>query len=262
MNFDVIYHFLADLGYTHPLHPTLTHLTIGLVIAALIFWVIALLPEYGKYGQTARHCSTLAFLAIFPTVLLGLMDWTYYYGNNWIFPIKMKMILAGVLTLLLLLAIILNLKLSMRKGVLLAIYLLSFLTVIGLGYFGGEILYGKRSAPAGDAEPAAEKPASADIPSGAAAFAEVQTIFRNNCTNCHAGTDPPSSLDLTSYENVMKGGQNGAVVISGKPGESELIKRVRGISTPQMPLAGPALTESAIRTLEKWIAAGAPAPEK
>jgi len=257
MNFDFIYHFLADLGYTHPLHPTLTHLTIGLVIAALIFRVIALLPAYGKYGQTARHCSTLAFLAIFPTVLLGLMDWTYYYGNNWIFPIKMKIILAGVLTVLLLLAIILNLKLSKSSGALLVIYLLSFLTVIGLGYFGGEILYGKSTASGGDAEPA-----SAGIPSAAAAFAEVQTIFRNNCTNCHAGTNPPSSLDLTSYENVMKGGQNGAVVISGKPGKSELIRRVRGISTPQMPLAGPALTQSAIGTLEKWIAAGAPAPAK
>lgn len=146
MNFDFIYHFLADLGYTHPLHPTLTHLTIGLVIAAVIFRAIALLPAYGKYGQTARHCSTLAFLAIFPTVVLGLMDWAYYYGANWMFPIKMKMILAGALMVLLLLAIILNLKLSKGSGALLVIYLLAFLTVIGLGYFGGEIVYGKRSA--------------------------------------------------------------------------------------------------------------------
>ncbi|MDZ7831491.1 MAG: c-type cytochrome domain-containing protein [Desulfobacterales bacterium] len=262
MNFDFIYHFLADLGYTHPLHPTLTHLTIGLVIAAVIFRAIALLPAYGKYGQTARHCSTLAFLAIFPTVVLGLMDWAYYYGANWMFPIKMKMILAGALMVLLLLAIILNLKLSKGSGALLVIYLLAFLTVIGLGYFGGEIVYGKRSAPGGNGEPAAEKSAAIGTPSDAAAFAEVQTIFRNNCTNCHAGANPPSSLDLTSYENVMNGGQNGPVVVSGKPGKSELIRRARGISTPQMPLAGPALAESAIRTLEKWIAAGAPAPNR
>ena len=32
MNFDFIYQFLADVGYAHPLHPTITHLTIGLVM--------------------------------------------------------------------------------------------------------------------------------------------------------------------------------------------------------------------------------------
>ncbi|MFP4226731.1 MAG: hypothetical protein ACLFRF_08370 [Desulfobacterales bacterium] len=60
----------------------------------------------------------------------------------------------------------------------------------------------------------------------------------------------------------MKGGQNGPVVVSSKPGKSELIRRVKGTSTPQMPLADPALTESAIRILEKWIAAGASAPNR
>ncbi len=263
MDIDFIYRFLADLGYTHPLHPTLTHLTIGLVIAALIFQLTALLPAYGKYAQTARHCSTLAFLAIFPTVLLGLMDWAHYYGASWTFPVKMKMILAGVLAVLLLSAIILNVTLSRRLGVLLGIYMLSFLSVIGLGYFGGEILFGKRAGQGSAVEAAAEKPASAGASPGAVSYARVQTIFRNNCTNCHTGTNPPKSLNLTSYDHVMEGSETGMVlVVPGKPAESELIKRVKGISGPQMPLAASPLPESAIRTLEKWIQMGAPGPDK
>ncbi|MFP4452002.1 MAG: c-type cytochrome domain-containing protein [Desulfobacterales bacterium] len=255
MSLESIYELLADLGYTHPLHPTLTHLTVGLVIAALIFQVPALLPAFKKYAQTARHCSALAFLAIFPTVILGVMDWTYYYGADWMFPIKMKMFLTGVLTVLLLLGIILNTGLSTRPAALLVIYLFSFLTVIGLGYFGGEILYGKRVLQGSSAETA-----SAGASSSAVSFAEVQTVLQNNCTNCHAGDKPPKNLNLSSYEKVMEGSEKAPVVIAGKPAESELIKRVKGISAPQMPPAGPGLSKSDIRILEKWIEAGAPGP--
>ena len=260
MNFDVIYQFLADLGYTHPLHPTITHLTIGLVMGAMIFQLIALLPRYNKYAQTAKHCSALAFLAVFPTVILGLMDWSYYYGANWIFPIKMKFILAGILALLLLLSIILNTKPS-RAGALTSVYLLSFATVVGLGYFGGEIVFGKTGAQGTETQISLEKrkapikkPASVD-------FAVAKSIFQDNCTNCHTGDNPPKSLNLTSYINVMEGSQTGPVVVPGNPGESELIKRVKGISTPQMPLAGAALSDNDIQALEKWIHDGALGPK-
>lgn len=261
MNFDSIYQLLGTMGYNHPIHPTITHLTIGLVMGALIFYLIALLPRYGKYIPTARHCSTLAFLAIFPTVILGLMDWYYYYGANWIFPIKMKVVLAGALALLLLLSIILNIKKSSRSASLLLVYLLSFFTVVGLGYFGGEVVYSKGSVKNSGKPAAAEKAASGGSASGHIVYADVENIFRNNCTKCHAGSNPPEGLDLTSYQNVMAGGQHGPAVIAGKPEKSELIKRVKGLSEPQMPLGAPALSDSDIRSLEKWIRIGAPGPE-
>ena len=37
----------------------------------------------------------LAFLGLFPTVLAGYVDWQHFYGGTWLFPIKMKMLLAG-----------------------------------------------------------------------------------------------------------------------------------------------------------------------
>lgn len=246
MKTDFMYHFLAKLGFTHPLHPLLTHLPIALVVAALTFEIIAFMTSHDKYAQTARHCSALAFLAIFPTVILGLTDWAYFYGADWMFAIKMKMILAGVLTALMLLVVILNIKRSTRSGTVFLLYLFSFLTVTGLGYFGGELVFGKS---------AVEGAAAAS-----ATFGDVRDIFRNNCTSCHSGANPPNSLDLTTYDNTMKGGKNGPVVVPGQPAKSILIKRVKGISMPQMPLASPPLTESKIRILEKWVESGAPGP--
>jgi hypothetical protein len=69
-------------------------------------------------------------------------------------------------------------------------------------------------------------------------------------------------LDLTSYTDIMEGSETGPVVISANPGESELIKRVKGVSTPRMPLGAPALPDGEIEILENWIHAGAPAPGK
>jgi uncharacterized membrane protein len=258
MNFDFIYRFLTDLGYTHPLHPTITHLTIGLVMGALIFRLVALLTSYEKYGRTARHCSTLAFVAVFPTVILGLMDWTHYYGANWIFPIRMKMILAAILTGLLLLSMVFHAGRKPRSGLLLVVYLLGFAAVVGLGYFGGEIVYGKRAARETGVQGAGGKAQSSAGKTGAAGFAAVKKIFANSCTNCHSGSNPPKSLDLTTYSGLMKGSQAGPVVKPGNPGESELIRRVKGLTTPRMPLAGPALSEAEIQTLETWVQAGAP----
>ena len=44
---------------------------------------------------------------------------------------------------------------------------------------------------------------------------EIQPIFDNSCMPCHQGSNPSAGLDLTSYENVMAGSNNGAVISIG-----------------------------------------------
>ncbi|MFQ5605023.1 MAG: c-type cytochrome domain-containing protein [bacterium] len=89
-------------------------------------------------------------------------------------------------------------------------------------------------------------------------YSDIKAIFENNCLYCHNGETAPKKLRLTSYEYILKGSENGAVVVAGNPQKSELIKRVTGESQPRMPLYGPPwLTEEEITLLKKWIAAGA-----
>ena len=134
------------------------------------------------------------------------------------------------------------------------VYVLCFFTVVGLGYFGGEIIYGEQVLR--ESRTAAAPQKSAQI-----SYADVQPIFQDNCTNCHTGTNPPKNLNLTTYQDIMEGSQSGPVVIAGNPGESELIRRVKGLASPQMPLAGAPLSKRQIQTLEKWIQTGALGPE-
>jgi mono/diheme cytochrome c family protein len=65
-------------------------------------------------------------------------------------------------------------------------------------------------------------------------------------------------LQLNSYEGAITGSQDGPVLIPGDPEGSELIRRVRGLSQPQMPLIGDYLTDEEIGRIEAWILAGLP----
>lgn len=89
-------------------------------------------------------------------------------------------------------------------------------------------------------------------------YQDVASIFQERCIICHNGPAAPKKLQLISYELMMKGSENGPVVIPGQPENSELIKRLKGISQPRMPLTGPPwLSDQQIALIEKWILNGA-----
>jgi uncharacterized membrane protein len=90
------------------------------------------------------------------------------------------------------------------------------------------------------------------------AYSDVDRIFHARCLNCHAGIRPAAGLRLKTYANVIAGTKEGPVIVKGNPAESELVKRVKGISSPRMPKDGPPwLSEKEIALIENWIAAGA-----
>ncbi len=87
---------------------------------------------------------------------------------------------------------------------------------------------------------------------------QVSALLSERCIICHSGGGAPLGLSLDSYDGVMNGSFMGAVVSPGDPAGSEIIRRLRGLSTPQMPLDGPPFLDDAqIALVENWIAAGA-----
>jgi mono/diheme cytochrome c family protein len=74
---------------------------------------------------------------------------------------------------------------------------------------------------------------------------------------CHSGEAAPLGLRLDSYDAILKGSTRGPVVKSGAPSESELIRRIKGISQPRMPMTGPPyLSDTEIATFERWVSGG------
>jgi uncharacterized membrane protein len=170
--FDPLYRALAYIGYSDPLHPPFTHYPIALITASLFFGLVALFWRRPGFCVTAKHCLVLAWLFIFPTVLFGFMDWQYYYHGIWMGPIIVKIILASLLFVLLSIGLLLVYKGRSDSRAILVIYALGFLTVVGLGYFGGKIVYegiGKGGLAAG---------VSPQIKAG-------EGVFGKNCLSCH-----------------------------------------------------------------------------
>ena len=139
---EIIFEFLNKIGFTHPVHPAMTHIPMGMVMGAVVFRLAAFLPRMKMLAKTGYHCAVLALLGIAPTVFTGYLDWQYRFGGVWEFLIVLKMVLAAVLTILLIVVIIKddpeNPRLDRRTG----FYLLLVLVAIGLGYSGGELQYG------------------------------------------------------------------------------------------------------------------------
>jgi len=83
--------------------------------------------------------------------------------------------------------------------------------------------------------------------------ATFQGLLEGRCVFCHGGNNAEAGLDLSSYESLMAGGDDGPVIIPGDPEDSALIQ-VQSGSNPHF---GQVL-ESELDALREWIAAGAP----
>jgi mono/diheme cytochrome c family protein len=107
------------------------------------------------------------------------------------------------------------------------------------------------SATAADAsaEPAAPETASVSFAN------DVKPIFSASCVNCHGGDQMKAGLDLKTYESLMAGSMQGAVIFPGSPNQSVLIQQV---AEGEMPKRGDKLTAEQVQLISDWVAAGAP----
>jgi mono/diheme cytochrome c family protein len=184
-----IYDTLGQLGFHHPLHPALVHLPLGLVMGGLIFILIGRLSRREPLARTARHCMRLALVSLPVAVAMGYADWIHFFGGAWLMPIKAKIGLAVILFLLVAAAPGGRKKgAEGEEGGRLLVYFLAAICAGGIGYFGGELVYGKRAAPsASDPAAAATSGAvsGAEAPSVDVALVLGQEVFAGRCGFCH-----------------------------------------------------------------------------
>lgn len=138
---DLIYGTLETVGFAHPLHPALTHIPMGMVIGCFFFGLAALYTKNTLYLKTALHSSVVGLLFIIPTIVAGILDWQHYYGGTMSGLIIGKFVLAIILTILLAYSVVANRQGSSVKKMFI-IYALCLACAGGLGFSGGELVYG------------------------------------------------------------------------------------------------------------------------
>src|SRR5256885_634211 len=86
---------------------------------------------------------------------------------------------------------------------------------------------------------------------------QVHSILAAKCITCHSQEKRSGGLSLATYQDVLNGGRSGAALRPGNSGASLIIQRIMGAPEPRMPVGAPALSESEISTIRKWIDEGA-----
>jgi mono/diheme cytochrome c family protein len=96
-------------------------------------------------------------------------------------------------------------------------------------------------------------------PAGGVSFVkDVAPILSRNCQRCHGQTNSRSKFNLSTYSNLMKGGEKGNDdIVPGKPDESRLVLMLKGEEEPRMPQGGRALRRELIGRVETWVRQGA-----
>ena len=85
---------------------------------------------------------------------------------------------------------------------------------------------------------------------------DVQPLFDSSCTSCHGNK---GKLSLSTYQNTMKGGESGSVIIPNNGTESLLVKKLNGTASGQAmpPDSRYKWNETKIALVTKWIDQGA-----
>ncbi len=89
---------------------------------------------------------------------------------------------------------------------------------------------------------------------------DVAPILQKNCLACHSSAAKMGGFVMESYDLLMKGGKDGAVIVPGKGEQSRLIQMLEGKVQPRMPFGTDPLPASDIATLKAWIDTGAQGP--
>jgi hypothetical protein len=63
----------------------------------------------------------------------------------------------------------------------------------------------------------------------------VEPILKEHCVECHSPTRSKSRLDLSTFQNALRGGDRGAGFVPGRPEESSLYLLLKPGADPHMP---------------------------
>lgn len=83
---------------------------------------------------------------------------------------------------------------------------------------------------------------------------KVQPLFDVQCVKCHGPIERKSGLELDSPVGVLKGGDEGAVVVPGEPDASRLYQYLAADADPHMP-PKKQLTDAERASVREWIVA-------
>ena len=253
-------------------HPLLVHLPIGLIVVLAFLELLACWPRLKQANTSAGAILALAVPASIITAVCGwLLSLAGGYEAGLLQWHKWTGIAVAVMCAVIGLVYWLDLKKLYRVAL-----SATFGVLLWASHYGGSLTHGKdylaRYAPeslqtllGGASTPAPDRNSGGTL-ADKQAFADViRPVLDNTCISCHGPEKAKAGLHLDTHPALIKGSENGPVIVAGKSADSPLIKRMvlPADHEDHMPPAGkPQPAADDIALLRWWINAGAPDDKK
>jgi hypothetical protein len=90
-------------------------------------------------------------------------------------------------------------------------------------------------------------------------IADVAPILKENCFACHDSKKKSGKYDMTTFQRLMAGGEDGPAITAGKPEDSEAYTLIVTDESRRMPPRdkGAAVPQAKAEIIRRWIAEGA-----
>jgi mono/diheme cytochrome c family protein len=128
---------------------------------------------------------------------------------------------------------------------------------LGLGLLAAP--FGRAALSPGAPGAAAPAPAPAPAPPAPPppGFArDIAPILDRWCVSCHGPKESQAGLRLDSYEGLLKGADDGPVIVPSDVGGSQLVAQIERRARPVMP-PRKRLPRDLVAAVRAWVAAGA-----
>ncbi|WP_300597707.1 c-type cytochrome domain-containing protein [Niabella sp.] len=244
---------LAFVDFIGRFHPVWVHLPIGILLMACLFQLFAkrfpllkpAIPVLLFWGAMTAIASCITGYLL---SLSGDYDDALVTQHQW-----MGIATAAVSLVLYFLN---RFSLAFRYARLGAIVVL--LLIMITGHLGGSLTHGADYLTAGLNGAGAEQEMK-PIPNiqEAVLYTDVvQPLLQRKCYSCHGSSKQKGKLRLDAEAQILKGGKDGKAIVSGKPDESALIKRLLlplSDDDHMPPKEKPQLSPNEVAILSWWV---------
>lgn len=253
---------LADIiTFLGHFHPMVVHLPIGFLLLGVGFNILSYYPKYSSLAPATSIALLAGFLSAIAACLLGYaLSLTGDYDPE----ILENHLWAGIT-----LAVGAGFLWSMTtpfwpknkaipRKVFTAICVVMTALVAYTGHQGASLTHGSDYLSAEVLT--RQKRVLPSSPEEALVFEDVvHPLLIKRCEPCHRKGKRKGELIMTSYDDLMKGGEHGPVITAGKPDDSELYRRITLDPAHEdfMPTDGKTpLTKTEVEVIRWWIAEG------
>lgn len=249
-------------------HVLALHIPIGIIVAIFVLEWLVRKEEYRHLQSASAFLWMTAAVSAILTVVLGYM---HFAEGGFTGPSGAQHRTFGTA-----LAIIITVVAALRvsrfapnyQPVFFPAAILMMLLASITGHYGGNLTHGSTYLVEYAPQPirslaglAPRRPPVENLEEADPYLDLVGPMFQARCASCHNDDKREGELVITSYESLRLGGENGAVVVAGRPEFSDLYSRITLPSSDSafMPAEGkPALTDAQVEIIEWWILAGLP----